>query len=48
MFSVIAVSETWGNVNNEMFLNIPGDVADVKYFSGDDQATLTVDRISAI
>ena len=24
MFSVIAVSETWGNVNNEMFLNIPG------------------------
>ena len=23
-FSVIAVSETWGNVNNEMFLNIPG------------------------
>ena len=23
-FSVIAVSEIWGNVNNEMFPNIPG------------------------
>ena len=23
-FSVIAVSKTWGNVNNEMFLNISG------------------------